>query len=247
MTTKSKPHIFTYRRLMVLTMIVYLYRVSNNLSGFKNLTGLSPWHVQTPTAISHNIALPVSANSNGILSIEDIIGVFDISGNCYGAAEWSGANTAITAFGDDPMTDEKDGFVPGEAMIIKSYNPESEMETILDVEFSYSMPHNEAFTENGLSAISSIKSGAIGIENTGQVQQVQIVPNPAKDAFTLYLDFDPQQKGLLELYNLKGQLMKQLEIQDKTTKVEIADLPAGVYVANIQIDNQTIVKQIIKH
>jgi hypothetical protein len=220
---------------------------ARTLTGFETLSGLAPWKLTNPTAISHNIAVPATANNAGILAFGDIIGIFDISGNCNGVAEWTGTNTVITAFGDDPMTAEKDGFVSGEAMIIKSYNPETEIETILDVEFSYSMPHNEAFTENGLSAISSIKSGAIGIENTGQVQQVQIVPNPAKDAFTLYLDFDPQQKGLLELYNLKGQLMKQLEIQDKTTKVEIADLPAGVYVANIQIDNQIIVKQIIKH
>jgi PKD repeat protein/photosystem II stability/assembly factor-like uncharacterized protein len=221
--------------------------VSRNLSGFKNLTGLSPWHVQTPTAISHNIALPESAVSNKVLSNGDIIGVFDISGNCYGAAEWNGINTAITAFGDDPMTAEKDGFVSGEAMIIKSYNPESEIETILDVEFNYSMPHNEAFTENGLSAISSIKSGTTGIENAGQVQQSQIVPNPTKDAFTLILDTAPQSEGTLELFNLKGQLMKTAQITAQSTKVEIEDLPAGVYVANIQIDNQTIVKQVIKH
>jgi hypothetical protein len=200
-----------------------------------------------PTAISHNIALPESAVSNKVLSNGDIIGLFDISGNCYGATEWSGTNTAITAFGDDPMTAAKDGFVTGEAILIKGYNPESEMETILDVEFSYSMPHNEAFAENGLSAISSIKSGATGIENTGQVQQSQIVPNPASDAFTLILDTAPQSEGTLELFNLKGQLMKTAQVQAKTTKVNIHDLPAGVYVANIRIDNQTIVKQVIKH
>ncbi len=205
------------------------------------------WEGVTPTAISHNIALPVSANSNSILSAGDIIGVFDISGTCYGLAEWNGANTAITTFGNDPLTAEKDGFDQGETMIFKLYRMEDESEIALEVVFNYSMPQNDAFAENGLSAISNLKAGSTGFENYGQAQQSQIVPNPAYDAFTLMLDSSPQSEGTLELYNLKGQLMKQVEINTKSTKVEIGNLPVGVYVVNISIDNQTVVKQLIKH
>jgi len=199
------------------------------------------------TAISHNIALPVSANSNSILSAGDIIGVFDISGTCYGLAEWNGANTALTVFGNDPLTAEKDGFDQGETMVFKLFRMEDESEIMLDVAYNYSMPQTDAFAENGLSAIRNFKIGNTGITNTGQVQQSQIVPNPAHDAFTLMLDAEPQSEGTLELYNLKGQLMKKVVIDAKSTKVNIEDLPAGVYVVNISIDNQRMVKQLIKH
>jgi len=200
-----------------------------------------------PTAISHNIALPVSANTNSMLSDGDVIGVFDISGSCYSLAEWTGTNTALTAFGDDPMTPEKDGFDQGETMVFKLFRMEDESEITLDVEYNYSMPQHDAFAENGLSAINNLKTGNTGFENTGQVQQSQIVPNPAHDAFTLILDSEPQSEGTLELYNLKGQMMMQVKINAKSTKVEINDLPAGVYIANISIDNQTMIKQLIKH
>jgi len=205
------------------------------------------WEGVKPTPISHSIALPISANSSSILSEGDVIGVFDLSGSCYGLAEWNGANTALTVFGNDPLTAEKDGFDDGETMVFKLFRMEDEIEIVLDVAFNYSMPQTDAFAENGLSAISNIKSGSTGFENYGQVQQSLIVPNPAHDAFTLILDCSPQSEGLLELYNLKGQLMKKVEIDAKSTKVEIDDLPAGVYVVNILIDNQTMVKQLIKH
>jgi len=206
----------------------------------KNLTGL-------PTPISHNIALPISANSSSILAVGDIVGVFDAKANCYGLAEWNGANTALTTFGNDPMTVDKDGFDDGETMVFKLFRMEDESEITLEVAFNYSMPQTDAFAENGLSAINNLKAGNTGFENFGRVQQSQIVPNPAHDAFTLILDLDPKSEGTLELYNLKGQLMKQVEINAKTTKIEINDLPVGVYVANIIIDNQTMVKQLIKH
>jgi len=216
------------------------------LTGFKTLSELSPWQLSKPTAISHNIAFPISVNNAGVLNPGDILGVFDGTDNCFGIMEWNGSNTAITVFGNDPMTAEKDGFDPGENMVFKLYCPENGSEKMLEVEFNYAMPQQEAFAENGLSAISKIKSGSTSITNPGQVQQSQIVPNPAHDAFTLILDFEPQSLGTLELYNLKGQLMKTVQIKAKSTKVKIEDLPGGVYIAHIQIDNQTIIKRIIK-
>ena len=217
------------------------------LTGFQTLSELMPWDLTNPTAISHNIAIPASANSLNVLAKGDIIGVFDINGKCYGLAEWSGANTGLTTFGNDPLTAEKDGFDDGETMVFKLFRMEDESELTLDVAFNYSMPQTDAFTENGLSAIKELKSGSTGFETTERVQQSQIVPNPAHDAFTLILDSSPQSEGLLELYNLKGQLMKQIVISSKSIKVEIEDLPVGVYIANISIDNQTMIKQLIKY
>ena len=218
--------------------------VARNLTGFQNLLGL-PWISPTQTPITHSIAIPASAVSG--IQNGDIIGVYDAAGNCYGAINWDGTNTAITAFGDDPMTAEKDGFEQDEAMFFKLFSPEDESEIALQVEFNTSLPQNNTFTENGLSAISSIKAGATGIENLGQVQQLQIHPNPAHDAFTLILGYSPKSIGTLELFNLKGQLMKTVQINAKSTKVKIEDLPGGVYVASIKIDNQIITKQLIKH
>ncbi len=214
---------------------------------WRGRAGDGVWKFSNPTPISHNIALPISANTSSILSVGDIVGVFDGSGDCYGLAEWKGANTALTTFGNDPMTVDKDGFDDGETMVFKLFRMEDESEITLEVAFNYSMPQTDAFAENGLSAINNLKAGNTGFENFGRVQQSQIVPNPAHDAFTLILDSDPKSEGTLELYNLKGQLMKQVEINAKSTKVEINDLPAGVYVANISIDNQTMIKQLIKH
>ena len=94
------------------------------------------------------------------------IGVFfsDDNGNlvCGGQTTWNNTSSmALSAWGDDPTTNEKDGFDTGEPYFFKlcvdgvEYNQE---EVLMSVE----APFSNAYTTNGMANILSINFNAMG-------------------------------------------------------------------------------------
>lgn len=126
----------------------------------------------TPTFISHIIAVPLTAdpNINGDpLSPGDHIGVFyDDEGvlKCGGAIQWDGAmNVAVTAFGDDPYEDGKQGFYENDAFVWKFYRWADTQEFDADATYQVGCPgctHWDGFWHpEGISALESIESVTI--------------------------------------------------------------------------------------
>ncbi|MES2764871.1 MAG: hypothetical protein V4642_03315, partial [Bacteroidota bacterium] len=65
------------------------------------------------------IGIPVGSINGTVPNAEgDEIGVF-ANGKCVGASVWEGKTTAITVWGDDDQTQEKDGINPGEQMEVR--------------------------------------------------------------------------------------------------------------------------------
>lgn len=220
---------------------------SERLSDFRNLSGLVPWLVSKPSSITHTIALPESSVRGNSIAPGNIIGVFDLAGNCHGLVEWQGLTTAITAFGNDPLSGVKDGFDLGEIMNFRAFNPEKNTVSMLELEYNLSMPQKDEFVENGLSAITNLKTESSGITGFGyESYDIQIVPNPASDAFTLYLSVQPKSEATLLFFNLEGQIIKKVIISEKVTKISIDNLASGVYIVSVNVDNQTFTRRLIK-
>jgi len=55
---------------------------NQNLTGFKNLLGLSPWELNNPTPSTHSIAILSEAVKE--FKHGSFIGAFDQSGLCFG-------------------------------------------------------------------------------------------------------------------------------------------------------------------
>jgi hypothetical protein len=148
-----------------------------------------PWPV-TPTGITHTVVVPdtlYSGLEGTPLSPTDWIGFFyDDNGTprCAGAGQWDpNNNTAITVYGDDAQTPEKDGFDEGEFFQIQVL--QSLTQDTLNAQGAFApidniISHTNRFALDGLSKLDSIfipTSGAPWtVTVTGDNHSV-IVPN----------------------------------------------------------------------
>ncbi len=75
---------------------------------------------------SHLIFIPDTVKfSTGCLNVGDYVGLFYLDNGvekCIGFDIWQGTDMGITVFGDDPLTDEKEGFDSGELINIRVWN-----------------------------------------------------------------------------------------------------------------------------
>ncbi|MDP1623731.1 MAG: GEVED domain-containing protein [Bacteroidales bacterium] len=117
------------------------------------------------TNIKHYITIPHDLPH---LVPGDVLGVFyqDASGSrvCAGLSEFNGANDQLMiAYGDNPATQVKDGFVIGEPIYWKLCSIIKGDANPVDVIYDFTYPsYNGLFTPNGLSALTDI----IGLQVT---------------------------------------------------------------------------------
>jgi hypothetical protein len=213
---------------------------------YNDLKNLTSWNIIQPTTISHTIAIPGEI-FNGLVTMEgDILGIFDVQGNCYGIAPWKNQACALTAFGDDPLTGQKDGFAVGEEMYLHILNTKENEEMQLDAVYDLSMPATRYFSENGLSAIKAATISSTGLSEAASIQEVEIIPNPAHDAFILRLSSEPIQTGRLILYNIEGQEIMNEQLQSQNNTINISHLSKGIYLLNISVDGNIMNKRLVK-
>jgi hypothetical protein len=72
-----------------------------------------------------------------------------------------------------------------------------------------------------------------------------VFPNPSKGL--LMVNLQESTDAMLSVISLNGQLLKQFEIRDDSnTQLNISDLPAGIYLLNIQTDKKVAMMKIVK-
>ncbi|NTW32020.1 MAG: T9SS type A sorting domain-containing protein [Bacteroidetes bacterium] len=78
-------------------------------------------------------------------------------------------------------------------------------------------------------------------------KQIMIYPNPAFDHVIIdFPAFSKNNKTILELFNLNGALLNSIEIKGNLSKLNISELPAGVYFIKVTDNKTVIVKKIVK-
>lgn len=78
-----------------------------------------------------------------------------------------------------------------------------------------------------------------------QTQQVKVFPNPAKDV--IQVEMSSKQPTTIDVYNVLGAKVKTISYRgDDYAKIEINDLPKGVYLLRINDNGQIITKQFQK-
>jgi hypothetical protein len=196
----------------------------------------------------HLIALQSSALSG--FDVNDIIGVFDAENQCIGATRITNTNTnhLLTVFADDPSTEGKDGAIEGEYLNFVRFNQQMVNEEIVHPVWNKNFSHFDGdFVVRGTSGITEFKSESLGVVNQQFSEiTVNIVPNPARDAFYLNINTEIADACELNIFNIKGQLVKELSIKESSTKVNIENLPEGVYIINVKISEVSITRRLIK-
>lgn len=117
---------------------------------FSNLTGGNSTII-IPTSI-----FPVIGDDS--LKLGDAVGVFYNDGGqlkCAGYSEFDDDNMAITVWGDDPETEEKDGYSINETYIFKVWQSSQGNEYFAKATYSSG---NDYYTDNGISILSALKT-----------------------------------------------------------------------------------------
>lgn len=77
-----------------------------------------------------------------------------------------------------------------------------------------------------------------------ELMEVLIFPNPARDAFEISI---PDHEGYagLKLFNAQGQLLKAMNMEGKkSVKLDIPDVPEGIYFLHLELENMSVVKKV---
>jgi len=211
------------------------------------LSGLLPSTLQSikPTATTHIVGIPSTAIK--FMEAGDMIGAFDENGNCYDVSIWQNKPGTITLFENDPTTTIKDGFNENEPLKFRLFRQENGEEYEVEVTFNQTMPNPDmVFVGNGLSAITGIKLLNTSISSFNYQTDVMIIPNPAKDEFSIYFDDNDFEKGMLTIYTIDGRLVKIEGFDFDNKTINISEMRSGIYALKIEYGNKIINKRLIK-
>ena len=200
-----------------------------NTKGMENLTH---WNDPALTALNHNIAMRADALQK--IETGDFIGAFTREGYCAGLTQITNINEnqVITIFGDDNTTPEKDGFMQDEYISFKLYRPAEDKEYNLSVEYDqYISAINGIFTDNGLSAINEILFDPTNISGITE-GKINIFPNPGTGIFEINVP-DISNLYHVNIYGMTGNTVFDADVEGNT-KINLNDLPKGIYIIKIE-------------
>jgi hypothetical protein len=157
------------------------------------------------------------------------IGIFSDDGLLVGSGVLNGEFAAITVWGDDETTPQKDGLLQGENFVIKSWNKYSGTESQLIV--TNWMEGDDIYTPDKI----SIAGKFTGIDiSENQTILYQNIPNPFRQ--TTEIRFYIPGKSFVELtvYNILGEkletlISKDIEAGEHKIEFKSKDYQAGTY------------------
>lgn len=189
-----------------------------------------------PTSSTHIIAFsPSIANLTGSGTI---LGAYDANGRCFGSTQFNSNSDYMVLFGDDPTTDNKDGFFEGETFLLFAIS-DGEPVVAMNASFDDDLPHhNGKFNKNGLSAVLELKNSD---NHPNQLSPV-IQPNPTSGNITV---FDLQENDLVTVFNLQGRMITKATAIRNNVELDLSSQKSGVYLMRIQSDSRIFNEKII--
>jgi hypothetical protein len=204
---------------------------------------LTPWNTPVFTASSQNTAIKQEALKN--LKPGDFIGAFTPEGYCAGLIQIGndGQNCAVTIFGDDNTTVEKDGFLQDEPVLFKLYRPGENKEFNLKVTYDQTMANADGlFTDNGLSAITEISVDVTGIGNPGG-KSFGIFPNPSSGIFRIIAP-DAYSRYQADVMGITGNKLYSA-VFEGNANLDLTGLPSGSYFIKIKSGGKTHYEKLV--
>ncbi len=204
------------------------------------------WNDVHYTPVSHVIALDNSLLQQ--LKPGDVLGAFTGSGICAGMAEIDANTRVMTIYGDDPLTDEPDGFEENEAISFRIYNQHSDEERAPEIEFENGFPNTSGlFATNGLSGIRMAESS--GLEQPLNSEAISVYPNPTNGVVNIS---GLNSNSRIEVYNAEGQVLLSRKVSDMENpgsicRVDLSGLPSGLLYIRIADATHIEIQKIIRN
>jgi hypothetical protein len=166
---------------------------------------------------------------------DDMIGAFGPNGDLFGFLKINGQNQnfAITLFGDDLTSIEKDGFAAGETISFKLMRAETGEVIDLVVEYDQFVDNaSGTFLTNSVSAVTNVTMLQTGMDQFSE-SSVQMYPNPARELLNFSVNGVNEQNITVEIYDNKGVAFARESFSNNTV-LNISHLAPGVYFVNIR-------------
>jgi hypothetical protein len=193
------------------------------------------------TASTHTLAIPKEAVAHLSIQAGTFIKSYDLSGQCFGIAIWQDQNSIITLFGDDPLTQEKEGFTEGEQMIFKVF--ENGIYQILVIEYDQSLPNADGlYQTNGLSAIKSATINNTSVDDISNAG-FTIYPNPADEI--LCLNKNIEETAELSIISVQGIVVYVSDFAGMRMNIDTKGFPPGIYFVKLKGDKINGVKRLV--
>jgi hypothetical protein len=214
--------------------------IYNNIAGpISQWRNNSPWNNVTNTAQPHFILFADEAIAG--LETGDIIGSFDKSGNCVGMAEFenNGNLFKLVAMGDEPMTQEDEGYQNGELMKYRLYR-QSTGETF-DISLTYSPEYPSSdglFSANSVSFAERITMNITSVNAPENEFMVKLSPNPATDVLEVISDFEIRTITLIN--NVGQKVMSRIETSNRFL-INVSSYSPGMYFLKLETKKGNII------
>lgn len=201
---------------------------------------ISPWNSPVNNPVSHIFGF--SDDALNPIQIGDVIGIFNQAGFCSGILEFSGSGMALTAFGDDHLTSEPDGFTTSESVTFRLYRSSENKSYLINPVYEFDAPNTGAFSPHGISIIKSLELSPISIDEN-IYSNVNIYPNPGKGIFNI--------SGItgrfeISVTNSVGKIILQGQIGENQS-LDLTHYPSGIYLVKIVQQGRTIQKKIVRN
>ncbi|MBE0638898.1 MAG: T9SS type A sorting domain-containing protein [Bacteroidales bacterium] len=198
-----------------------------------------------PTPIMHTIAIPTTSAIH--LQPGDAIIATGADSKYYGAVTWQHESTAITLFGDDPTTTEKDGLIEFEEFNLRLKRESTDKILHLNVTYHPDLPQNSGFfVTNGLSAIASMEASNVAPIQPLTGRQVHIVPNPAGNEIVLSVEEIIFESGHLVIRGIDGNYRAEIQLHHNPSTIDVSKLKAGVYLLQVNVNGEVINTRMVK-
>lgn len=164
--------------------------------------------------------------------VGDEVAAFNAIGQLVGSSVYLDGNMAITIWGDDEYTREKDGCVAGTTFQLRLWKQETGKEYTLEV--SNWWQGNDTYETNEISVVGKLAIAAEVAPDGAQFYLGQNQPNPARTqtSISFYLPYETE--CLLGIYSLDGKLIQEVQsgnlgAGNHTQMVELNRLSSGQY------------------
>lgn len=158
----------------------------------------------------------------------DELAVLDAAGNVAGSVVYAGENTAITVWGDDEVTTDKDGLLDGEQIRLQYWNKADNKEWIMDVEW---IEGDDYYVSDGIHIAGSISLREAAPE---AIRLLANMPNPFTETTNLRFYTESNESVKVQVYNALGALVLEDVItidaagyQEYT--IDAKDMNSGAY------------------
>lgn len=176
----------------------------------------------------------------------DEIACFTPDGLICGSGKYEGHNLVITVQGDNPDTEEQEGFVASQPMLFKGWSAASGQVQTVAVSFrqhSINYEHNYLYYLNNLQLTN-------GQFNAATPWTWRVYPNPTPHQLNIEYELTAASEVHLRLMTVEGQLLYQTQAWHRAgiqhQQLDLSYLPAGIYLLHGTTGQHTITQKIIK-